>query len=114
LAARHGPEVIDHGIDASRLRADDLEVGAALGQLAEARPDSGVAVRPRHVDGAEVVAGDLTRVPDRLPERGVEEVDVEHDLVGRGRRRRNRGDPCAEPPRYLPVVAVDEVEATDE
>ena len=59
LAARERPEVVDHRVDASVLGLDDLQVGLDVRQLAEPRPDAGVAAAARDVDRVEVVARDL-------------------------------------------------------
>ena len=113
LAARQGPEVVDHGVDAAPLRLDDLEVAAEIGELAEARTDPEVGVAAGHVDRAEAVAGDLVRVPERLAERRVRGLDVEDDLVRRRRGSGDRRDAGAQPPTDLAVVAVDEEEEAD-
>ena len=69
--ARQRPQVVDHGLWPPEVGVEDVEVGMDVRERAEARPDAGIAARARRVDRAEVVAGDLPRVPERFPQSGV-------------------------------------------
>ena len=90
-----------------------LEVRLHPGELSEPGKDPRIAVSAGNVDRFEVVARNQTRVPDRLLERGVVRLDVEHDVIRRGRCCDYRRYSGSKPARDLAVVPTDAVEADD-
>jgi len=58
-----------------------VEPGLTAGEVEPARVDPGVAVRPRHVQGGELVAADAACVPDGALSGDIQCFDVDQDAV---------------------------------